>query len=107
LLLVDGKVPSLKRRGAVDARLVESHVRFRRVESRDRRAEAVLKIQPAHLAVGYDVKAGGLLQGDGLAHRAVFRGAELVRVHLPLVEKLARAFEIVGPQETAEHIRAN
>ena len=100
-------VPTLPRRRALDALLVHFQRRAVGVIAFDRLAKTVLKVEPAHLAVGDHVEARVLLQPHRLAHRLVLDGVQRVRGDLAVIERNARFLDDLRPQQAADHVGAD
>ena len=75
------QIEALERLRARDALVVKIERRAAAVVTRDGFAKAVLKIEPAKLAVGDNVKADSLLQADRAIDRVVFGRAKLGLTH--------------------------
>src|SRR5215204_589225 len=102
--LLRGNFPALQRRRTFYTAFVAMQSRLLRVETFHRRAETVLKIEPAHLAVGDYVQAGSFLQAHGTLHRLVFNRAKFTAADLTLVETHTRLLQCLGAQEAADHV---
>ena len=70
-------------------------------EAVDRFGDLALEGEPAELAVGDDLAARGLLQGDDVIHRRVFARPELVRAQLAGGERFARFQQRLRTQQAA------
>ena len=70
----------------------------------DRRAEAVLEVQAAHLAVRDHIQPDAFLQAHGAAHRLVLHHAQRFRGQLPVVEADARFPEARRAQQAADDV---
>jgi hypothetical protein len=99
-------VEARHRASAGDARLGGAHGRRRRGETGHRRAEAVLEIQPANLAVGHDLEAEAFLEADRVSHRLVLDASELLLRQAAFVERGAGFPPRRRTEQAAHHVGA-
>ena len=97
--------PALARLRALDAPLIALDRGTVGVEALDRRAEAVLEVQAADLAVGDDVEPDALLEPHAAAHRLVLALAHLRGAQFALVEADALFPQSRRPQQAADDVR--
>ncbi len=106
-LLVQRDFPAPQRGGVLDALRVDLHGAGGGVVALHRRAETVLEIQPAHLAVTDDVETDAFLEPDRIADRVVLDAAQLGGVDLALLQQRPRLLHGRRPQQAADHIGAD
>ena len=103
-----GNVPARHRLGALCALFVQlEYVLLGVVVTAHRQAEAVLKVEPADLAVGDHFHAGGLLHRHGLADAVHLNGVELLRADQAPVHAHARFFPGGRSQQAADVVGTN
>src|SRR5262249_14888214 len=73
-------------------------------EAVDSLGHLALEGEPAHFAVGHNVKARGLLQRDGLIDRAILCGLELRVTKTPGYPVVPRFAQRDRPEETADNV---
>src|SRR6185503_18864680 len=102
-----GHVEARERRAPGDALLVLPEALGSRVVARYRKAEAVLEIEPADLAVGHDIQADAFLQRHMLLHAFEFDPCEFMRGKLLAFQPGAGILPRSRPQQAADDIGAN
>jgi hypothetical protein len=73
-------------------------------EAVDSVGHLALEGEPAHFAVGHDVKARSLLQRDGPIDRAILYGLELRVTKTPGYPAVPRFAQRDRPEETADNV---
>ena len=106
-MLLHRHLPAPQRGAAFDALGIGLDRAGAGIEALDRGAEAVLEVQPAHLAVADHVEANPLLEFHRGAHRLVLDRAKRCGVELALIESFARLDHGSRPQQAADHVGAD
>ena len=86
---------------------MRAYVLARSLIAAHREAEAVLEVEPTHLAVARDVEADRLLQGEMLAHAVELDLREFGGAELPGLELGPRLLPFRRPQQAADDVRTD
>src|SRR6478609_597779 len=97
-------LPALQWRRAFNPPLINLQGGAVRIKTFDGGAEAILKIEPAHLTVADHVQAGVFLQTHRVPHRIVFQLTQIIGSDLAVVETRARVLQRCRPQEAADDV---
>ena len=102
-----GNLPTLARRGAFDAAFVGMKLGGSSVKTLDGGAEAFLKVEAAHFAVGQHVEADAFLKRDCVAHGPILELLKFIGGKRALVEFLTGVLQILRTQKAADNVGAS